>query len=120
MILKNKNLSELPLNLNSETINIDCSENKLTSLVGSPKLIYGFFKCNNNMLKNLIGGPEHVELSFNCSSNRLTSLLGAPKFVGGNFWCDKNPQLLDVSDLWPTFIKDYLLISLNEKWLFCH
>ena len=44
------------------------------------------FNCSNNKLISLEGAPKIVE-SFNCSGNQLTSLEGAPEKVGGYFEC---------------------------------
>ena len=50
----------------------------------------GDFYCGNNRLTSLINSPKYVTGNFGCSSNRLTSLEGAPKTVGGDFYCRLN------------------------------
>ncbi len=51
----------------------------------------GDFYCGNNRLTSLINSPKYVTGNFGCSNNRLTSLEHAPKFVGGTFYCRLNP-----------------------------
>ena len=67
----------------------DCSNNKLTSLKGSPKEVRGYFSCSDNQLTSLEGAPENVGGTFICSYNKLTSLEGAPKETNG-FYCNEN------------------------------
>ena len=69
----------------------DCSDNNLTSLKGSPTSAVGGFDCSGNKLTSLVGTPQNVDNDFDCSYNNLTSLDGAPKTVGGDFYCDHNP-----------------------------
>ena len=75
------------------TGNFDCSQNNLTSLEGSPKIVGGDFYCYRNKLISLEGGPEYVAIDFDCYNNKLTSLEGAPVKVGGDFDCESNPDL---------------------------
>ncbi len=67
-----------------------CSDNQLTSLVGSPQSIGGGFYCYANNLTTLEGGPQNVRGSFSCSVNQLISLVGSPQKIGGSFWCRNN------------------------------
>ena len=69
---------------------LDCRDNQLTSLEGSPKEVGGDFYCGNNQLTSLEGGPQKVGGYFSCRSNQLTSLKGAPKEVRGHFICQDN------------------------------
>ena len=90
---------------------IDCSNLKLNSLEGSPKIVKGAFTVPNNKLQNLKGGPREVQgdydcydcqldslegspesvgMDFNCFGNNLTSLKGGPKFVHRTFNCSEN------------------------------
>ena len=55
----------------------------------------GSFYCSNNQLTSLVGSPEEVGRNFFCWGNKLTSLVGAPKEVGGGFYCSNN-QLTDL------------------------
>ena len=68
----------------------DCSNNKLTSLEGSPQWVGGSFNCNNNSLTSLVGAPQEVRGDFSCSNNKLTSLVGSPQEVGDDFYCHDN------------------------------
>jgi hypothetical protein len=78
-------LTELPLNFNRVTGYFNCSNNKLTTLKGSPKWIDGSFNCYNNILTSLEGSPKYVTLGVDCSSNRLTSLRFGPEKIGQDF-----------------------------------
>ena len=68
----------------------DCANNKLITLVGSPASVDGGFYCHDNQLTTLAGGPTSVDGSFDCSSNQLTTLVGSPTSVGGYFDCHNN------------------------------
>jgi len=50
----------------------DCSENRLISLRGCPKIVHGNFYCYNNRLNSLINCPEIVEGKFFCHGNLRT------------------------------------------------
>lgn len=88
-------LTTIPEKYNGATIKgfFNCSNNNLTSLVGSPSLVHGSFYCANNQLTTLEGAPKDVEGFFQCSNNQLTSLKGVSKFIGGKFICTDNPNL---------------------------
>ena len=83
-------LTELPLKFGTVTGWFNCSRNLLTTLEGSPKVVYGSFTCNNNRLTSLEEGPENVGFEFVCSMNKLTTLKGCPIKVTGNFYCYDN------------------------------
>lgn len=104
-------LTELPLKFGTVTGWFNCSRNLLTSLEGSPKVVYGSFSCNNNRLTSLEGGPENVGFKFICSNNILTTLKGCPKSIGRDFICDQN-RLLDI-DFIPDSIKGKFQIHGN-------
>jgi hypothetical protein len=70
--------------------NFFCQYNQLTTLEGAPKLVGDDFVCINNQLTTLEGAPEVVVDSFYCGYNQLTTLEGAPKEVGGGFYCGYN------------------------------
>jgi len=88
--LYGKGLTKLPIKFRNVYGNFDISNNKLTSLIGSPKMISSYFDCRFNKLTSLEGCVEVVGDSFNCFSNKLTSLEGGPKIVGGDFYCTTN------------------------------
>ena len=71
----------------------NCSNNKLTSLEGSPIIVNGDFYCFNNKLTSLEGAPTTVTGNFHCSDNMLISLEGAPTIVGGNFTITYNSKV---------------------------
>lgn len=77
----------------------ECSNNILTSLEGSPKEVGGHFYCFNNKLVNLKGSPEEVGGDFNCFGNNLNTLEGMPLEIGGNFHCRSNPNLVLLNSL---------------------
>jgi hypothetical protein len=78
--LKSK-VSRLPCKFELAS-NFDCSENRLTTLDGSPKTVLGRFICNENILRDLIGGPEKAYV-YDCRGNPLTSLDGLANNIGG-------------------------------------
>lgn len=77
--LINKGLSFIPIQFGVVKGIFQCSNNKLTSLLGTPHLIKGIFKCSGNQLTNLVGGPEIADFAYECHNNHLTTLLGSPK-----------------------------------------
>lgn len=87
--LSSKNLTEIPIQFGSVK-NFFIINNKLTSLVGSPFEVDGYFYCQNNQLTSLKGAPQVINGTFNCSHNKLTSLEGAPREVDGIFDCSYN------------------------------
>ena len=52
--LSNKEISE----------EVRISNNGLTSLVGSPKIVKEYFRCGGNLLKSLKGGPKEIRGDF--------------------------------------------------------
>ena len=96
--LYNKGLTELPLTFNRIEGYFDCSNNKLTTLKGSPKWVDSDFYCSwtDNRLTSLEFSPEYVGGDFYCSIGGLTDLLGSPKEVGGDFICEHNPNLITI------------------------
>ena len=83
-------LTELPLKFNKVRGDFDCSNNKLTSLEGSPKWVGKGFYCHHNELTSLEHSPEYVFTRFNCSSNMLIDLKYCPNSIGTNLFCSKN------------------------------
>ncbi len=94
--LADRYLTELPLKFNKITYWFSCSNNELTSLEGSPKLVGEGFYCNDNDLTSLEHSPEYVGGSFYCSNNKLTSLEHSPGKVGSDFYCSYN----EITDLY--------------------
>jgi len=64
-----------------------CPFNRLVSLKGAPKKVYGYLNCSHNKLISLEGAPQEVDY-FDCSHNKLISLEGAPQKVGWGLICD--------------------------------
>lgn len=78
MDLSHKNLTELPQNITDEIEGLfSCSNNELTSLVGSLKKVLKTFYCGHNKFLNLSGAPTEVLGDFDCEFNNLTSLYDA-------------------------------------------
>jgi hypothetical protein len=84
-----KTLSDLKIP-NFVADSFDCSQNKLTSLVGCPKKVGNNFYCEYNLLTSLEGAPEMIGGTFNCFKNKLITLLGSPNKISGNFYCYNN------------------------------
>ena len=70
--------------------NFYCNNNQLTSLVGAPEKVVGFFWGMDNQLTTLKGAPHSVGSVFYCHRNQLTTLVGAPHSVGKSFECCDN------------------------------
>ena len=93
-------LTKLPIKFNKVNGNFRCSNNQLTSLEGSPKIVNGYyFDCSNNNLKSLKGCPEIVDGTFYCHNNEISSFEHFPKHITGHFLCDKNP----IWEIWKLF-----------------
>jgi hypothetical protein len=71
--------------------NFICACSKLTTLLGSPKKVGGNFDCSSNNLTTLEGSPESVAGYFDCSYNKLTTLDGVTKSIGLSLYCYNNP-----------------------------
>jgi hypothetical protein len=98
-------LSKLPLKFKNVSGDFYCSDNELTSLIGSPKEVGGSFCCDVNNLVSLEGAPEKVGDDFYCHHNSLKSLIGSPKEIGGDFVCNTN-NLISLEGA-PIKIKDF-------------
>ena len=76
--LNGRNLTEIPLQFNYVWGSFHCHNNKLTSLKGSPKRVFGqYFQCQQNMLIDLEHFPivEDYTRSF-VGMNPLKSISG--------------------------------------------
>ena len=71
LFLNNMGLKCIPFYFNEVSGVFDCSDNNLTSLEGSPKVVSGGFYCYNNKLYSLKDGPKEVEGWFNCRYNMV-------------------------------------------------
>ena len=66
---------------------VDVSGNRLTSLVGLPKIVVGKLSIYNNPgLKTLNGCSEHIKGDFEALWLSITNCLGGPKYVGGDLY----------------------------------
>jgi hypothetical protein len=136
VIIQGKGLSKIPLQFGIVMDSFDCSDNKLTSLEGSPIMIAGSFWCSNNLLTSLESATKLMIVDFYCCFNNLTSLKGCPdKIFGdldcrgnklitldvgykidinGEFWCQDNPVYLEYSryDSYKHYIRTFKLNQL--------
>ncbi len=84
-------LEYIPVQFGVVNSYFNCSNNKLTSLHGSPRECSAF-QCSHNQLANLHGAPRCGE--FRCLYNQLTSLIGAPDKC--KFFACSNNQLTNL------------------------
>ena len=68
------------------------SSEDLTTLVGLdlPEKHDGDFDCSNNKLISLIGSPKEISGDFICTYNKITNLDDIEINVGGDFCCYEN------------------------------
>lgn len=83
-------MEELPLKFGKVSGSFDCSDNKLTTLKGSPYYIGTDFDCSNNKLTSLEFSPKKIECDFNCCGNKITTLEGGPEYVGYTYYFSDN------------------------------
>jgi hypothetical protein len=84
------NLKDIQYRINKVNGWFNCSYNKLTNLVGCPKIILREFLCNDNLLTSLRGCPNKINYYFSCFDNLLTSVEGMPKSIDGNLIIYRN------------------------------
>lgn len=110
--LSSHSLQEIPIQFDTVVGSFDCTNNKLTSLKGCPKIVIGDFICAENQLTNLKYCPtiikgnlycstnllttlegccEEILFNFSCTDNKLTTLKYGPKKVGAHYDCGFNP-----------------------------
>ena len=70
--------------------NFFVGSNKLITLKGAPKEVGGCFQASYNQLTTLKGASKVVDGYFDVSHNKLITLKGAPKKVSGSFFADDN------------------------------
>lgn len=87
---KGNGLTEIPIQFGEIKGNFYIANNRLTTLVGSPRKVDGIFNIVGNELTDLKGSPQYVDGRFYSAFNRLTSLEGCPEYVGGSFRCEEN------------------------------
>ena len=94
--LSNMQLTHLPLRFCVVTGKFDCSNNKLTSLEGAPRLTHEF-NCSHNVLESLQHGPKEVK-AYDCSYNKLKSLEGVADTFK-NVYAELNCSYNELSNL---------------------
>ena len=67
------------------------SDNRLTSLEGSPTDVEGSVFAARNQLETLEGGPVMVDGDFKVDNNNLKNLKGLPKYISGDLHINDNP-----------------------------
>lgn len=107
-----KSLEKIPFKFGEVTGTFDCSNNKITSLEGSPNSVGGDFYCDRNELTTLQGGPKYTGGSYLCDNNKLISLEGTPSEINNSFSCGKN-KLTSLKG-GPKSIKDKFICGHNE------
>jgi hypothetical protein len=90
ILYKDVKTKQIPITFGKVTKNFEVNNNRLLSLVGSPRWVGGMFYCNYNQLTSLEGAPDHVGGDFVCEYNQLTNLAHVPGHVGGGFFCQYN------------------------------
>jgi len=110
--LMNMQLRRLPLLFNNISGSFHCTNNKLTSLEGSPTTVRGNFSCSSNKLASLKGSPNTINGDFYCTGNELTSLNGGPMTIGGDYICSYNN--LTTLEGSPTTVGGGFYCSANE------
>ncbi|ACT51264.1 hypothetical protein [Methylovorus glucosotrophus] len=91
--LKNRGITNIPIQFGKVGKNFHCEGNNLTSLKGCPIEVGNYFDCSNNKLETLEFAPLKVGGSFDCSDNKLVDLKFAPKEIGGEF------RVLEISNI---------------------
>ena len=90
-------LTELPLVFNKVSGSFRCSNNRLTSLKGSPKWVGRGFYCSRNQLTSLEFSPDYVGTWFDCSYNYLIDNYCETE-IGEYFYTTSNPDGLILND----------------------
>lgn len=104
---------KLPINFGFIKGDFECSDNELTTMVGSPETVGGYFNCSHNKLTSLRGGPDRVHGIYRCTNNHLTDLVGSPKICGSHLLCQRN-SLRTLNGV-PNTIKGTLDVSDNPE-----
>jgi hypothetical protein len=86
-------VDRLPIKFGTVTGSFYCSDNKLTTLDGSPHTVGGNFDCRGNNLTSLKGGPNSVGGDYDMSKNNITTFEGFPELHSNiiNISMVKNP-----------------------------
>lgn len=93
VFLNRKNLTEIPIQFGIVHGYFSISENKLLSLLGCPRKVFGAFCAESNELISLNGGPTYVEGDYIVDNNKLDCLLGVANTIYNNLSVSNNPLL---------------------------
>ena len=110
IVFFNKGLIKLPLKFNKVNGWFDCSNNKLTSLEGSPVEVNSNFSCRNNQLTSFEFAPKIIRGDFDCRWNNIKSFEYFPSFVKNMFFCSGNP----IWEVWWLFQDTTKIELLND------
>jgi hypothetical protein len=111
--LYNKALNRLPLKFGKVSGYFDCSDNKLTSLEGSPREVGFDFYCDKNKLESLEGISKYISGLINCEANKLIDAKGVKDGWRGEVWIEGNP-VYEIFRLFPQERFDEVIEYLNE------
>jgi hypothetical protein len=104
---------------NINKLDFSFRELKSLKLLQIPKNIIGNLNCSNNKLTSLEFGPETISGDFKCSDNILTSLEHCPNYVGEMFFCHHNnwtnPIPYDIVQKFSFTINDLYTSEQKEK-----
>ncbi len=75
------------------------------------------FLCSNNKLTSLEGSPIEVNYDFHCNFNKLTSFKFAPKIIRGDFVCAYNN--IKTFEYFPIYVKNFNCFE-NPIWEVWH
>lgn len=93
-----ENIKLIPIEFRIIEGNVVLSGNKLQSLKGLPREIYGVLDISNNQLRTLEGCPEIIHGDFDVSDCFLKSLEFGPKQVMGDYIAERN-ELIDIEGI---------------------
>jgi len=107
-----ESLITIPVQFNYVGGYFDCSNNKLQSLKGCPKIVASTFMCNDNELISLEDAPSIVGGDYNLMHNFVKNLKYTPLHISGYFNCSRNR--LESLEHGPVVVKDDFDCSINK------
>jgi hypothetical protein len=121
VLLSGRELTKLPLKFGKVSGYFTCTDNRLNTLEGCPRIVGGDFNIYYNRLTSLIGAPESVGGDISCENTGLWTLEGCPTKIGGYIYCIGNPvfeiwKLIDDKEYLEIFL-DYDMIDGNNLYL---
>lgn len=96
--LSSVNLDWIPIKFNKIKGNLNCCDNRLTSLEFCPEKVGRSFWCDKNQLVSLEGCPQEICGNFACSKNQLENLLYFPQNIKGSCYINQNKKLDNLQD----------------------